>query len=171
MQDTYRSLNGQASSSIAKIIKNPYVAVVLHVLIVSYASKVAAKIPVNFHWVFTHPLFSIAVLTTALWNSSKNFAFSFATISAYIVFMHYLNRRYEAFTGFKTAIYPGCTNMTEADLLDSFSGSKESLVQAMEASLVPFNVIINDDSAPLIATYLMNNNYKLKSPCSPPGSE
>lgn len=170
LQDAYRTLDGRANEAVG-VLQNPYIAAMLHILFIGYASKFATQIPVRYHWAFKHPLFRVAALTLVLWSSSNNFAFSLSVMTAYLVFIYFFNKRYEGFTGFKTAIYPGCTNMTVTDLLESFDGSQENLVQAMQASLVPFNIVVNDDSAPLIATYLMNNNHKLKMPCAPPGSK
>ncbi len=169
LQDAYKSLDGRANKA-AEVFRNKYVAALLHVVFIGYASKFATQIPTRFHWVFSHPAFRVLVLSLILWTSSNNYVFSFSVMGAFTLFMYFLNKRYEGFTGFKTAIYPGCTNMTVSDLLDGFNGSTEALVEAMQASLVPYNIIVNDDSAPLIATYLMNNNYKLKLPCAPPGS-
>ena len=169
-QDAYKSLDGKANNY-AQILQNPYVSAVLHIIFIGYASKFATQIPVQYHWIVLNPLFRVAILSLVLWSSSKNQGFAFSLMAAYVTLLYFLGKRYEGFTGFETAIYPGCTNLTVADLLDAFQGSRESLTQAMQTSLVPFNIIISDDTAPLIGTYLMNNNYKLKTPCAPPGTQ
>lgn len=169
LQDTYRSIDSRANDA-ASILKNQYVAAVLQVIFIGYAAKFATQIPVRFHWIFTNPLFRVAILSLILWSSSKNAGYACVVMGAFIAFTYFFNKRYEGYTGFKTAIYPGCTNTTQADLLDSFGGNRDKLAEAMQDSLVPFNIIISDESAPLIATYLMNHGYKLKFPCAPPGS-
>ena len=92
-------------------------------------------------------------------------------MAGYILFCYVLNKRYEGYTGFQTAIYPGCVNVKQADLLEAFKGDRNALALAMQDSLVPFNLIVSDDTAPIIATYLMNHNYKIKLPCAPPGTK
>lgn len=170
LQDVYKNLDGRANN-VAQVLKTPYVAALLHIVFIGYASNFATKIPVRYHWLFTNPAMRIAVLSLVLLSSSNNFAFSLSVMSAYILLAYTLNKRYEGFTGFRTAIYPGCTNLTQADLLEAFSGDVSELMNAMQNSLVPFNIVVNDENAPLIGTYLMNHNYKLKLPCAPPGTK
>lgn len=176
VQSTYNELNSRSNEALS-ILKNPYASAVLLLIFIGYASKAATEVPQRFQWVFEHPAFRITVLTLAVWTSSKNFTFSLAIVSAYIIFMHILTRRLESFDGMKTAIYPGCMSITTDDLIDAFAkgGDRETgkvaLAEAMQQSVVPFSVVINDENAPLIATYLMNNNYKIKTPCAPPGTQ
>ena len=61
--------------------------------------------------------------------------------------------------------------MTAQDLLDSFDNDKEQLLNAMVVSRIPQDVRVNDYYAPMIATYLLNYGFALKSPCVWPKQE
>jgi hypothetical protein len=87
--------------------------------------------------------------------------------------------------------YPGCNNVTLADLLALFNGDapklqttvqyafyelnkilagkdKENLTTVARAAGLPYNVELNDANAPLIATILLNYGYNISNTCQPP---
>jgi hypothetical protein len=92
-------------------------------------------------------------------------------------------------------VIPGCTDITLQNLLDSFTGdfvkrqtsvnhdfsqmivtetetdASKRLEKYARLSGVPFNVEINDENAPLIATYLLMYGFQVPAvmACSPPG--
>jgi hypothetical protein len=94
----------------------------------------------------------------------------------------------------KTHVYPGCLDITKQDLLDLFSGDEISLQQhilhsykqvilafqnreqdsekALEVSSrfvgLPYNLQINDETAPYIATLLMYTGIKVSDKCIVP---
>lgn len=92
----------------------------------------------------------------------------------------------------KTAIYPGCEKITMADLEAAFDGdklklqktimyafkellaqtssktAKENLMRMAYATGLPYNVVMNDENAPLIATILMYHGFSLGDTCTQP---
>lgn len=92
----------------------------------------------------------------------------------------------------QTMIYPGCTNVKLADLLAMFNGDHSQLQQAAQLSFqqlmhaakdkpaeeqlqriaratgLPYNIEINDENAPFIATLFVNYNATVNDSCSPP---
>jgi len=96
----------------------------------------------------------------------------------------------------KTNVYPGCLNITAKDLLDMFgydkmklqetvsyamhdlmeklpenSEAKDNLLKMARVVGTPYNVdTLDDDSAPLIATMLLNFGYIVSDTCKAPGA-
>lgn len=93
-------------------------------------------------------------------------------------------------------IYPGCLDITAQDLLNEFSGdklalqnavlsgysqlvksipkessSKETLDTISRAVGLPYSVDLSDDTAPLIATLLIVQGFKLSSTCRSPSED
>lgn len=89
--------------------------------------------------------------------------------------------------------YPGCNSVTVADLLNVFDGDHMKLQTTVKSSYVglmnelpaesdaktrldkitrsiglPYNVILNEKSAPIIATLLINAGFVVNKTCSPP---
>lgn len=93
-------------------------------------------------------------------------------------------------------IYPGCLKITAQDLLNEFSGdklalqntvlsgysqlvknipknssSRETLDTISRAVGLPYSVDLSDDTAPLIATLLMVQGFKLSESCRAPNED
>lgn len=88
--------------------------------------------------------------------------------------------------------YPGCNKVTLKDLLALFDGDalklqktvtfafselnaalpagkgKDNLLKIARAAGLPYNVELNDENAPLIATILLNYGYKVSDDCQAP---
>jgi hypothetical protein len=88
--------------------------------------------------------------------------------------------------------YPGCNKVTLKDLLALFNGDalklqktvqyafselnaslpagkdKENLLKIARAAGLPYNVDLDDESAPFIATLLLNYGYKVSDSCQAP---
>ncbi len=89
-----------------------------------------------------------------------------------IIFMifHKLTDYYKTSEGFEINnitpdVHPGCFKITAKDLLNHFDGEQDKLIDAMSKCGVPYNLTINDFNAPLIATYLISNNFMLSDTC------
>lgn len=67
-----------------------------------------------------------------------------------------------------TSVYQGCIAIKASDLIDHFNGDVSKLNEAMLHSNVPLNLHINDENAPKIATYLINNKYNISETCKFP---
>lgn len=91
-------------------------------------------------------------------------------------------------------IYPGCVNITQKDLLNIFDNdhyklhksaqhayyellndksyvdldAKERLLKIATKAGLPYNVEVNDENAPFIATLLINYNFIVSDTCKPP---
>lgn len=94
----------------------------------------------------------------------------------------------------KNEIYPGCANITQQDLLNIFDNdryklhksaqyayyellndksyvdleAKERLLKIATKAGLPYNVEVNDENAPFIATLLINYNFIVSDTCKPP---
>ena len=65
-------------------------------------------------------------------------------------------------------IYQGCKNIKAADVRKMFNDDDESMNKILYEIGVPTNVTLTDDSAPLVATYLINNRRNVSDTCAPP---
>lgn len=118
-----------------------------------------------------HPVVQFVLFWIVLYAVTRSPAVALASAGSLAALSYFLgDGSLEFFQGPKTMIHPGCTNTTVFDLLESFGNDKEGLLAAMVRSRVPADVKLNDDYAPLIATYLMYFGYKIKSPCEPHGA-
>lgn len=92
----------------------------------------------------------------------------------------------------QSMVYPGCVNVKLQDLLEMFNGDKAQLQQAAQLSFqqlmhsskdkpaqeqlekiaratgLPYNVEINDENAPFVATLFVNYNATVNDSCRPP---
>lgn len=120
---------------------------------------------------FTNVYVRLAVCFLIVWTGNRDPVVAIAVAVAFVAVMNVVNKKgpFETFEGPQTAIYPGCMNITVYDLLESFKNDKDALLMAMMQARVPGDVKVNDEYAPLIATYLLSHGFILKSPCTPPG--
>lgn len=87
------------------------------------------------------------------------------TLIAVIVMHLFLN---ENFNDITTNVYPGCVNVTVADLLALFDGNEVALKKSMYELSVPLNLTLTDTNAPLIASYFINHGKKITDSCQQP---
>jgi len=108
-----------------------------------------------------------------IWIANKDPGIAVLAAVVFVVTLNLSTGRgvFENFEGPTTAIYPGCMNIKVYDLLESFKNDKTALMNAMLVARVPGDIKVTDYYAPLIATYLLNKGFALKSPCTPPGVE
>lgn len=62
-------------------------------------------------------------------------------------------------------IHPGCSDMKVQDLMNYFNGDQQALLVAMNNASCPYNIVLTDENAPIIATYLINNNHNISQKC------
>lgn len=109
-------------------------------------------------------VFVLVLLATFKDNKTDNILVSvatafFAVVLVRIITLDDFDYLQESFK----LIYPGpttsinCTNVKTEDLLLAFSNNISDLKKAMYESGVPMNLELNDNNAPEIATYLVNN--------------
>jgi len=137
-----------------------------------YGVLAAPAFPKQYLYIFDNVIFKVVFLAFIAWTSHQDPLIGIATAIVFLLVIEEVNKyKIEKFEGPKSAIYPGCLNITVADLLESFNDNKEELLHAMTVSRIPFDVKIDDSSAPLIGTYLLNYGFALKSPCRFPSQE
>jgi hypothetical protein len=148
------------------------VKLVLAISILLYGNLAAPAFPKQFLWIFDNYYFKVLFLAFIAWTSHHDPLLGIATSVLFLIVIDLINKnQMEKFEGPKSAIYPGCMNIKTSDLLESFENDKEQLLNAMIISRVPYNVKIDDLNAPIIATYLLNHGFALKSPCAFPKQE
>jgi hypothetical protein len=169
--DLVDNFNQTTNQLLDPVQNDPILHGVLLIFLVVYGTLAAPRFPRAWRAYFDNIYVRVTMLSLLVWIASKD---PVSSIVAAVVFIAVLNLAsgkpmFERFTGPRTAIYPGCTNFTVFDLLESFKNDKGALLNAMLASRVPGDVKLTDEYAPLIATYLLNRGFHLKSPCTPPG--
>ena len=170
IETLYNQFNEKSNDVLDFVItNNKLVKIVLAISFMMYGSLAAPAFPKQYMYLLDNQYFKVAFLAFIAWTSQHDPLLGIATAVVFLIVIDLINKnQMENFEGPKSAIYPGCTNMKAADLLESFDNNKEQLLNAMIISRVPYNVVIDDYHAPLIATYLLNHGFALKSPCSFP---
>ena len=167
--DTFNSIVG----NVLRPLASPPLSYALIIIVSLYAAGLRQQ-NATLDTLFLNPAFRILVLFLILWTSNKDPAISILTTLALVVGLNLWSGRsfLEFFQGDEyavTAVLPTCLNVTAKDLLASFGGDAEKLVKAMAQVGVPPNVQVNDDYAPLIATYLVYFlGMNVVSACGPP---
>jgi hypothetical protein len=153
--------------------QNKIVKLVLAITILLYGNLAAPAFPKQFLWIFDNFYFKVAFLSFIAWTSHHDPLLGIVTSVLFLISIDLINKyKMEKFQGVmegpKSAVYPGCLNIKAIDLLESFDGNNDQLLNAMIVSRVPYNVTVDDLHAPIIATHLLNHGFALKSPCSFP---
>jgi len=177
MADYYKTFNN-AVNPILEPLDNPIIRPLLLIFLTIYGTMAHPALPSSWKQAFDNIFFRIAYMALLIWMAKKDPGIAIVAAVVFIVIINLANGKsaFERFQGLEdfegpaTAIYPGCTNMTVADLLESFKNEKDALLNAMLVSRVPGDVKLTDQMAPLIGTYLLNKGFVLKSPCTPPGT-
>jgi hypothetical protein len=196
------------SLQLKKLLENPYVMAVIKIVLILYAVQLYSPLPSPLNN-YLGPIFSnILALAFLIYISEHDIQLALILAILYVGGLQFFKKsppqegfapysaEYEA-TGKekliepKTMVYPGCLNITMADLENAFDGDnmklqkavqysfvelmskldksgKENLLKIAYATGLPYNVKFNDENAPLIATILLNYGYKLSNTCLPP---
>jgi hypothetical protein len=173
----YNDFNTSANTTLDFLVKNnQIVSLVFSVFLMSYGTLALPLLPKQFTSMFDNTIFKLIFITLISWTTYNDPVLGLALAVLFLFMMDLLNKRlsntmegYEE--GNQSFIYPGCTNITVADLLESFGGNMDSLSNAMLYSKTPLDIELVDSNAPIIATYLLNKGYQLKSPCAWPSSQ
>lgn len=170
MADYYQTFNDTINRNFG-LLDRPEVRSTLLLGLVLYGSLARPVLPDVTTALFNNVFVRIAVCFLVVWTGNHDPAVAIAVAVAFIAIINVANNKgpFETFEGPQTAVYPGCMNLTQYDLLASFKNDKEALMTAMQQSRVPGDVKLNDEYAPLIGTYLLSRGFVLKSPCTPPG--
>jgi hypothetical protein len=170
MNTLYTDFNDKSNTLLDFVItNNKVIKVVLAMSFMMYGSLAAPAFPKQYLWILDNQFFKVFFLGFIAWTSQHDPLLGIATAVVFLIVIDLINKnQMENFEGPKSGIYPGCLNIKAADILESFDNNKEQLLNAMMISRIPYNVTIDDHHAPLIATYLLNHGFALKSPCSFP---
>jgi hypothetical protein len=198
-----------AQSGIDQTLRNPYIMAFVKLSLVIYAVKIAPKLPTIAERALENTFVKMILLALIVYLSEKDFQLAIILGVAYVVGMNFMSGRgiLESFANYspeytsqtsskliepRTAIYPGCLNMTMADLEKAFEGdqekltaatnlafkelltlakdktTKEKVMQMAYATGLPYNLKLNDENAPYIATILLYRGFDLGSTCTAP---
>lgn len=149
-----------------KFLDNANAKNAITLLAILYGSLAAPQLPYQIASLFDYAIFRFIVLFLILWNNNKNASLSI-NISLGILVVFYLISYFEGFRIEQdTDIHPGCLGLTMNDVLNVFNGDQEALNLALYNSGVPRSIPLNDEFAPLLASYLINKGYDFGNSCN-----
>ena len=201
----------EVSKMAEKTLANPYVMAVVKLTLVIYAARIAPRLPDFFQRALENTYVKIILLMLMVYLSEKDFQLAVVIAVVYVMSVNFMAGRgvLESFANYsseykadsaskliepKTAVYPGCLNMTMADLEKAFDGdmqkltaaatmafkdllamaknktAKEKFMQIALATGLPYNIKFNDENAPYIATILLYRGFDLGGTCTAPNN-
>lgn len=207
--DSINAITRQADYYIQPVLSNPYVMAILKVTIALYAAQLGPKLPSSVTTLLSNSFVKVLGIALIVYLSEKDLQLALMLAVLYVISMNVLSGRgfFESFADYsndykpsgnfkllepKTAIYPGCQNVTLNDLLQAFDGdhiklqtavqysytelltqakdknTKETLMKMAYATGLPHNIEFNDENAGYIATLLMYNGFHIGNTCLPP---
>lgn len=171
--ETFNDFNVFVNDFLAPL-EDPYIASFLKLSLVLYAGLAAPKLPSQLLGLLDQPVFRVVILSLVVWTGTKDPALSLLIAIALIVSVNTFAGRnpFETFLiEQNTNVNPQCLGVTLTDILQTFNGDSAAMRQALYNVGVPANIDVNDYSAPILATYLMNYGYQITSKCKPPNGE
>lgn len=142
----------------------------IHLFILLYAAHIAPILPSRWLSILNNVYVRLILLALIVWTSTSNPALALAVSLIVVSAINLANHKgiLESFSweGPLTSIYPGCLNLTVADLVESFGGKQTDLIRAMKMSKIPDDVELTEYYAPIIGTYLIYSGYNIKQPCA-----
>ncbi len=207
--DSINVVTKQADSLIKPALRNPYLMAVLKITIALYAAQLAPRLPSSVTSLLNNTFVKILAIAVIVYLSEKDLQLALMLAVLYVLSINVLSGRgiLESFANYssdykksdifkllepKTALYPGCQNVTLNDLLQAFDGdhlklhtavqysyaellnsaknknAKEILMKMAYATGLPRNIEFNDENAPYIATLLMYTGFHVGGTCTPP---
>ena len=144
----------------------------LTILVVVYAAQARFPLYGPAQKMIDSPITKIVVLTTIAYMGEMDFTAALFVAIAFSVVMNLASGRglFESFTDkyAPTVVVPGCMTVTMYDLISYFKNDKKALVTALVNAGTPSNLTLTDETAPLLATYLVNDGHKITATCGPP---
>jgi len=209
IQERFTEFSKVVEGGIDTTLMNPYIMAVVKVTLLIYAARIAPRLPDAAQKALDNTYVKIFLLMLIIYLSEKDFQFAIMLAIIYVVGVNFMAGRglLESFAPYsneykseitskliepKTVIYPGCLNMTMADLENAFAGdrqkltantvqafkellsmakdktAKEQLMQIAYATGLPYNITMNDENAPYIATILLYRGFDLGNTCVAP---
>jgi len=197
-------------SSVNKLLSNPYIMTIVKITLALYAAQIAPKSPQYIEDIFKNTYFKLFAIALMIYLSNKDLQLAILIAIIYVLGMNILSGRgiLESFGDYssdykpykdtkliepKTAIMPGCENITMQDLIALFEGdhekfkntvqysfqelmksskskdSKDELMKIARYAGLPYNVSFDKpETAPFIATLLVNYGFQVNDSCRSP---
>jgi hypothetical protein len=208
--ETLRTTQSYVESTINYSLANPYIMAIVKVGLALYAAQIAPKTPEYLQVWFQNTYVKLIAIATIAYLGEKDIQLAILIAIVYVFGMNLLSGRgiLESFSEYsssykpsgdfkliepKTAIYPGCQEVTMDDLYKVFEGdnakmnqtvqysfqelmarssskdSKDMLTKIAYAAGLPYNLSFDKpETAPYIATLLVNYGFNIKDLCKPP---
>lgn len=208
--ETINAFSKQADTLVQPLLRNPYLMTVLKVTLVLYAAQIAPQLPSHASKALNNSFVKIILIALIAYLAERDFQLAIILAVVFVLGMNLLAGRglIESFSEFsneytpygnfklvepKNHIYPGCLNVTMADLIKAFDGdhlklhttvqyayqellaqsatkdAKETLMKMAYAVGLPYNVNTDrEENAPYIATLLMYAGFHIGGDCAPP---
>ncbi len=208
--ESFNSISKQAEAIVQPALRNPYLMAVLKITLALYAAQLAPRLPAPAVKIFENTFVKIIAIAMIAYLSERDFQLAIILAVAYVVGINVVSGRgiLESFSDFsnnykthgnakliepKSVLYPGCQNVTLADLQKAFDGdniklhttvqfaygellskannknAKETLMKMAYAVGLPYNIDMSkEENAPLIATMLMYAGFNIGTTCIPP---
>jgi hypothetical protein len=209
VQERVGELSQTIEQGINRSLMNPYIMAVVKLTLLIYAARIAPRLPDAAQKALENTYVKMFLITLIVYLSEKDFQLALILAVVYVMAVNFISGRgfLESFANYsseykkhftgeliepKTVIYPGCLNMTMADLENAFGGdqekltktvtmafkellasakdknAKEKLMQMAYYTGLPYNMKFNEENAPYIATILVYRGFDLGSVCHPP---
>jgi len=208
--ESIRQLSTQAEAKVLYALRNPYLMTGIKVFLVLYATHFAPRMPESVTKVLQNTYVKILALFLMLYLADLDFQLALLVAIVFVLGVNVLSGRdvlesyadfskeYKSDSNFqliepKAYIYPGCQNLTMADLEKVFQGDfakmqetvhytyqellknlkgtdKEILKKISYATGLPYNVDWSkgDEVAPYIGTLLMYHGFNISDSCTAP---
>jgi hypothetical protein len=155
---------------IAPIVTNPYMKLIIMYITIASIILSIHTIPNKFKQLLGQPLMKLLITFLGVYAYTENLnislIFTLIVVVSYFIAKFFSKEMFELISPTSDS-YPGCTNVTVADLLLLYNNDRNELKKAMYTYGVPLNIVLNDESAPLIASYIISHK-DVTSSCSNP---
>lgn len=136
--------------------KKPVYVLLTTILLSVSISYSIEHFPQSVKSLFDNNLTRFLIFTLAFYVNTNDIRLSIISGLLFLVIFMLLFNFKEHFKN-STNVHPNCVDITVNDLLKAFADDKRELKVSMYNSGVPLNLPLNDNNAPEIATYLINN--------------
>ena len=201
---------------LATLLSNPYFSTTTKILLLIYASQIVPTAPSFMIDLFRNAFVKIGLIALLMYLTLYDFQYSLIFAIILVLGMNAVSGRslFESYVNIDNVadfsktftpsgkftllepnnhIFPGCANITQAELLRIFDNdnyklhksaqhafyellkdssvdaqSKDRLLSMARKAGLPYNIEINDENAPHIATLLVNYNFIITDTCRPP---
>lgn len=170
---TVQNIDTTLNSVFNNIVSNPVTESITLLTLIMLVAMIVTQFSQSVLSKCKNKWFQFAVFLFFLWSYNHDFMWSVIGATV-VVSVLYLIPSLEAFGGWTepvNSVIPGCLGITKADLLSVFNGDEGLLRKTLYNLGAPLNLPLNDDYAPIIATYLCNGGINVNASCTVPGPE